>query len=457
MSRSSHALWAAALASAFLDGDWTGEGLLRRGTIVVGHARPELRDLVRRVLHGYPRPPWDRPRELGAWICANRAFEGVLECVETAAPRRWLPFQPAMGTMRWPVPAIPTAGELCHFFDIDPGRLAWLADVRSLERSVGAEPLRHYRYRWIRRAGGGPRLLEVPKPRLREVQRLLLHAILDRIPVHPAVHGFVPGRSAVSFARPHAGAGVVIRLDLEDFFSSVRAGRVFGVFRTAGYPESVAHQLTGLTTNAVPQAVWRDAPPVQDGPAMQSRFRLGRRLAAPHLPQGAPTSPALANLCAHRMDRRLAGLAAAFGLTYTRYADDIALSGLLRAVAARRVIELATGIVGDEGFALNESKTLVRSQGERQRLAGIVVNRRPNLERRAYDVLRAILHNAGRDGLESQNRGERPRFAEHLAGRVSWAVSLNPTRGPALGRLLATATDVTRPPPEQTGAQGGSE
>src|SRR5262245_12725741 len=77
VSRSPRALWAAALASAFLDGDWTRDGLLRRGTIVVGHARPELRELVRRVLRGYPRPPWDRPRELGAWIGASGALDGV--------------------------------------------------------------------------------------------------------------------------------------------------------------------------------------------------------------------------------------------------------------------------------------------------------------------------------------------------------------------------------------------
>jgi len=77
--------------------------------------------------------------------------------------------------------------------------------------------------------------------------------------------------------------------------------------------------------------------------------------------------------------------------------------------------------------------------GHRQRVAGVVVNRAPNLDRPAYDALRATLHNAARNGIDAENRGDHPRFAAHLAGRVSWAVSLNPNRERVLGRLLRDA------------------
>ena len=428
------AVWAQALAYAYLDGEWSDRALIERGALVLGHRRPEMRRLARRVLRAYPRPPWDRPRELAAWIAANDAFDPA---ITGARPRRWLPFQPAMGLMPWPVPAIPTVGELAHFLSVTVDDLAWFADVRSLERRVADDRLRNYRYRWVRKATGGLRLIESPKQRLREIQRHLLATILNRVPPHSAAHGFVRGRSAITFARDHSGSDIVIRLDLHDFFGSITAGRVYGVFRTAGYPESVSHTLTGLVTNVVPLAVWSDAPtPLQTSGSTNEHFMFGKRLATPHLPQGAPTSPALANLCAHGLDRRLAGLAESAGLRYSRYADDLVFSGSPNRAAAPRLIELIRSIAREEGFRVNESKTVVMGKGHRQRVAGVVVNRTPNVDRVTYDRLRATLHNVAINGLEAENRTSHPRFAEHLAGRVSWAVSLNPNRERGLSRLL---------------------
>ena len=140
-------------------------------------------------------------------------------------------------------------------------------------------------------------MIERPKARLKEIQRWILREMLVWIPVHDAAHGFVRGRSARTHASAHLGRRLVMRFDLEDFFASVSAARVYGIFRTAGYPEAVAHMLTGLCTNVVPV----------DEPVSG---RLARRLATPHLPQGAPTSPALANLAAYRLDCRLAGFGA---------------------------------------------------------------------------------------------------------------------------------------------------
>jgi hypothetical protein len=135
---------------------------------------------------------------------------------------------------------------------------------------------------WQPRQGGPPRPIARPKLKLKQVQRWILHEILDRIPPHDAAHGFVRGRSARTHAAIHADMATVVRLDLEDFFASVPASRVHGIFRTAGYPEAVAHCLTALTTAVVPAHEW-DALPRPSEPEAIKRHRLGRRLAAPHL------------------------------------------------------------------------------------------------------------------------------------------------------------------------------
>jgi hypothetical protein len=348
-----------------------------------------------------------------------------------------------MGPARWPVPAAATTVDLAALLDLHPGELAWLADRRSLERRA-APRLRNYRYRWLARPGGPPRLIEQPKALLKETQRRILHGILDLVPPHEAAHGFRRGHSAITHARRHTGREVVLRFDLESFFASIPAGRVYGIFRTAGYPEAVAHHLTGLVTNAVPADEWAAAPRPSGPAALQAHARMGRLLAAPHLPQGAPTSPALANLCAYRLDCRLAGLADAFAATYSRYADDLAFSGgrdlNSRAPALRRAVG---AIVADEGFRLNPRKSALATRAGRQRVCGIVVNARTNAPRDDYDRLRAALHEAATRGPAAANRSGVPDLRAHLLGRIGWVEALNPTRGEKLRRTFA-AVDWSR-------------
>jgi hypothetical protein len=126
--------------------------------------------------------------------------------------------------------------------------------------------------------------------------------------------GCVPGRSVRTAAAPHAGRAVVLGMDLEEFFASVPAPRVWGLLQgTAGLTEPVAQLVTALVTTTAPTSVWRALPVPAGVDARERHRRLGARLAAPHLPRGAPTSPALANLVCFRLDRRLAGLAATAG------------------------------------------------------------------------------------------------------------------------------------------------
>jgi retron-type reverse transcriptase len=161
-------------------------------------------------------------------------------------------------------------------------------------------------------------------------------------------------------------------------------------------------------------------------------------LALPHLPQGSPTSPALANLAAFGVDRRLAGLAARFGATYTRYADDLTLSGdrtLIR--KAGGIVAVVEAIAADEGFRVNDAKTRVRSRAQRQLVTGLVVNERPNVKRVDYDRLRAVLHDAATNGPGAANRHDHPDFRAHLLGRIAWAAAANPTRAERLRTAFA--------------------
>jgi RNA-directed DNA polymerase len=429
---------ARALAAAFLAGEWEPGGMGDRAAAALGR-RPRWLGLVVRETHAtYRLRPADAPRTLEAAV--DRSLRDLDAGGRLGKPPRRVPVPvpvAEMGRVRWPVPAAATAADLAALLDLHPGELAWLADTRGGERRTAGR-LCNYRYRWLARPASPPRLIERPKALLKETQRRVLHGILDAIPPHEAAHGFRRGHSAVTHARRHTGQAVVIRFDLEDFFASVASGRVYGIFRTAGYPEAVAHRLTGLATNSVPAGEWAAAPRPADRSALVAHGRMGRLLAAPHLPQGAPTSPALANLAAYRLDCRLAGLADAFGAVYSRYADDLAFSGgasvLSRVPALRRAV---AAIVADEGFRLNERKSALATRAGRQRVCGIVVNARTNAPRRDYDRLRAALHEAATRGPAAANRDGVPELRAHLLGRIAWVEALNPARGPRLRRTFA--------------------
>ncbi len=155
------------------------------------------------------------------------------------------------------------------------------------------------------------------------------------------------------------------------------------------------------------------------------------------MPQGAPTSPALANLAAYRLDARLAGLATAAQASYTRYADDLVFSGgesFARSIG-RFPIHVAA-IALEEGFAVQHRKTRVMRQGVRQRAAGVVINQKTNMARDDYDRLKATLHNCVQFGPHEQNKAGVADFRAHLAGRVAHANRLNPRRGERLTRLF---------------------
>jgi len=264
---------------------------------------------------------------------------------------------------------------------------------------------------------------------------------VDAIPTHACAEGFVRGRSALSHAVRHSGHAAVLCQDLEDFFTSIPHARVFHVFRAAGYPGPVARVLAGVCTTALPPAEFARCPRPDSAAGLVRYQRLRESALSQHLPQGAPTSPALANLCALGLDRRLAGAAAAVGAEYSRYADDLAFSG--DATFARRIVKFATlaaVIAFEEGFDVNFRKTRVMHRASCQRVCGLIVNERPNVPRRDYDRLKAVLTNCQRHGASAQNRDGYRDFRAHLQGRVAWVEAVASARGARL-RALFDAID----------------
>ncbi|MCU1526919.1 MAG: RNA-directed polymerase [Frondihabitans sp.] len=433
---------AGALADAFLACDeWTAAGLRRAGADCLGSRRRFLRSVVDVVLETHHRPPRDAPRELAGLVGRAPGFADAVERARKRQPVR-IERRVAVATLARPestrILRLDALPDLARALGVDLAHLDWFADTGHWNRRATASALHHYRYEWRLRPGRAPRLLEVPGQRLRTLQRIVLDEILALLPLHDAAHGFVAGHSVATGAALHTGHDVVLSLDLVAFFARVTAKRVYSVLRQAGYPEPVAYSLTGLCTNVVPARVLSAMP---HGGTSDERFRLRQALASPHLPQGSPTSPALANLTARRLDSRLAGWAEKTGATYTRYADDLAFSG--DRPFANRVDAFARGverIVRDEGHELNPRKTRVRRRSVRQTVTGVVVNERTTVSRHDYDLLRAILYNCARFGAASQNRSGHADFRSHLLGRIGWVAGVDAERGARLRREFARIT-----------------
>ncbi len=239
-----------------------------------------------------------------------------------------------------------------------------------------------------KKSTGDTRLVAAPRKPLKKVQKAIVKKFLADIPLPDECTGFRPGMSILTNATPHCKKRFVFNTDIEDFFGSISSERVLGLFLRLGFSFPVACVLTELTTY------------------------IGC------LPQGAPSSPYLANLIAYSMDADLAEFCAGNEWSYTRYCDDITISGNSTfSLADMRTI---SDIVEVEGFRLNIKKTRFHKHNSKQVVSGLVVNEKPNLPRAKRRLIRALFHQA-----EQQPDKYRPRIKE-LENHLSTLSMLNP-------------------------------
>lgn len=223
----------------------------------------------------------------------------------------------------------------------------------------------------IRKKTGGTRIINAPEGDL----KLILTIIDDLIRIvhtpHSNSFGFVTGKSIVDNANLHQGKNYVYNIDLKNFFHSFDLNRVKMAFWN--YP----FELNG-----------KEREPLAFMLASLATFTIdGNRV----LPQGSPCSPALTNVLCYRLDRRLTGLAKKFGLTYSRYADDITFSSDHYSYNNNFKNELQR-IIKEENLEINKKKVRLQTRNQRQEVTGLTVNETTNVNKRFIKQIRMYLH-----------------------------------------------------------------
>lgn len=274
----------------------------------------------------------------------------------------------------------------------DNAHLSSLIGIKlgSLQKMVRDTSLYYYHFK-IPKRDGSNREIAAPSAALYFVQRWIYDNILAQEEVGDFSFGFARGRSIVDNARCHLGAACLLQMDLENFFPSISFERICSVFRYMGYTNDVCYTLASVCA------------------------------LSGCLPQGAPTSPMLSNIVAKRLDRRISSAMKSLGLNYSRYADDLCVSGL---VISRKVQIYLEEIIESEGFKVNANKTRsVKGKG-RKIVTGISISSgKLTIPRSAKREIRKNVHHILRVGLLKHlevTGGSDIIFIERLIGKLNF-------------------------------------
>lgn len=300
-----------------------------------------------------------------------------------------------------------------------------------LRRMVARRGHAEYRFVLLKKRIPGrsaKRIISIPPKSLALAQRWLVDHVLRYAPVHPASFAFHPESSPVQAAEQHPHTKWLLKVDIEDFFHSVSEGTVSAIFTRLGFPKLLAFEFARLCTIGLDQGPEMNPAP-HAGPI--SFYSLGHE---GFLPQGAPTSPMLANLAMLGIDTLLASLAEERGLRYSRYADDLAFSTDTdrSLVEMRRLQRDVCEILNDAGFRHNQRKTVIRGPGTRRIILGMLVDGpTPRLQRAYKDIIRLHLHYLSSPAYGPAKHALTRKTGvsslyHHVRGLIGWAQQVEP-------------------------------
>lgn len=334
------------------------------------------------------------------------------------------------------LPAILTLGHLA----VRTG-VRYLA-LRELVAGTYRQPYRHFN---IRKRVDHPnmtaryRQISVPTPDLYRVQRWIAVHILRSVPVHGASHAFSPGSNIVRCAEKHCRAKWMVKLDIQDFFGGISEIQAYRVFLSLGYQPLISFEMARLCTYRprldIPVAYVSQRFKSQSG-RVKKRDRVIESYNHPYmgnLPQGAPSSPMLANLAMRDIDDQITSIANNFGLLYTRYSDDLTFSTRkdFDRQQASLLIQQVAKLLFKRGLILNSQKTAVIPPGARKVVLGLLVDGDvPRLTRPFKDRIRQHLYYLEKLGpdqhVTARGFDSVGGFFRHLRGLIDFAHMVEP-------------------------------
>ena len=245
------------------------------------------------------------------------------------------------------------------------------------------------------------RVLSVPNALLKSVQKRILESYLYDLSPSDYSTAYCKGKSLLDNASPHVGKECVLKLDISHFFDSINDDMVFLVMKQLKMSVTATALFTHLCT-------YKNK-----------------------LPQGAPTSPHIANLVMKQFDEKLGKWCKGHDITYTRYCDDMTFSGTKENVRRADVIKKVRGMLYHMGFFLNDKKIVFINSSQQQRVTGIVVNEKPVVSRKQRRCIRQEVYYLKKYGATDCIRHKEldispEKYLRSLLGRISFAMQIEP-------------------------------